>query len=193
MLRICLPIACCGLLASCSKSTAPPPAPAAQPVTAPAAAPAAPAVAPAAAPAPRAAAPDAGPPRREVEAFGKLVLPPRMPLTSHLSVHFAEGDCLKPGARIVASFAAVGGSFAAELFPVSDTTLTICGALEEIPGQPVRYYGKAPGQYVVRPKDGEDDVEWRGVTIQLQKGPPIKLPTVYNPPDFPPLPTARKK
>lgn len=162
------------LAAGCNRrpSTLPPAAPATVQMPPPA---------PAPAPPPAHAQAKAGPPdRREVEVFGKVALTQQIKAQGHLVVHISEGDCLAPGAQMAASLPAPNGIFAAEFFPRLGSDLTLCGALEEAPGRPVRYYGKAAGKYHVDPT--ADEVEWKGVSIELKQGPPLKMPTVYNPP-----------
>ena len=116
---------------------------------------------------------------REVEAYGKVALARGIKAAGHLVVHFSEKDCLVPGAPIQSSVPAPNGMFGIEFFARPGVDLTICGALEEAPGRPVRYYGKAAGTYHV---DATEEAEFKGVVIELKHGPPLKLPTVYNPP-----------
>jgi hypothetical protein len=114
-----------------------------------------------------------------VELSGLVKLPPDLKVKGRPSVHFSNGDCLGSDPMLSSSAVSQDGHFGAEVFPLWGTDLTVCAGLEEAPGKPVRYYGKAPGTFHAE-KMGE--VVYNNVIIELKPGPPHKFPTVYNPP-----------
>ncbi|MCS6914984.1 MAG: hypothetical protein NZ890_17360 [Myxococcota bacterium] len=114
-----------------------------------------------------------------MEIFGQIRVPPSIKARGHLVVHVSNEDCTKPGAVMLGSAPAVDGHIAIEVFPRWGSDITICGALEEAPDRPVRFYGKAAGRFHA---EAPGEVIFRDVVVELKKGPPLRLPVVYNPP-----------
>jgi hypothetical protein len=109
----------------------------------------------------------------EVEVFGTLKLPPKVKAPGDLFVYVADNDCLAPDAHILGrTGSGPEGRMFIEVFTKWGADITICGALEE-PGKPARYYGKAEGKFHA---EGEGEVMFRDVVVNLKAGPPRKFP-----------------
>jgi len=109
----------------------------------------------------------------EVEIFGKVIFPPKLPKGKKFVVYVAQDDCLSDKAQIL-GHADVGmdGGIVIEVFPKWGTDVTICAA-DEGPGKPTTLYGKAKGTFHA---EEEGEVTFADVKVEVAAGKPHVFP-----------------
>lgn len=135
----------------------------------------------------------------EVELFGKVVFPPKLPKGGKFTVYVAQNDCLADNAEILGHVeAGMDGAIVIEVFPKWGTDITICAARDAGEGKPTTLYGKAKGTFHA---EAAGEVTFNDVKIELAEGkahvfpkdasdfPPSKAPTGKGS-GGPPLPAA---
>ena len=118
----------------------------------------------------------------EVEIFGKVIFPPKLPKGGKFMVYVAQNDCLADDAQILGHVeAGMDGAIVIEVFPKWGSDITICAARDMGEGKPTTLYGKAKGKFHA---EAEGEVTFNDVKIELAEGKPHVFPKDAS--EFPP-------
>ena len=104
--------------------------------------------------------------------MGQVHLPKGTPKKTQAAIVVADGDCLKPEAKVLGrSRSSEDGPFFIEVFSRWGADLSVCAALEPAEGKATRIYGKLDK---VLHAEGEGEVMFQDLRIEVkaQPGPP---------------------
>ncbi len=110
----------------------------------------------------------------EVEIFGSVK---GRPESGKLYIYGAEGDCLADDAKILEKVPG-GDTFMIEVFAPWGVKVTVCAAVDPGNGKPPVLYGKWKEPMLA---EGEGEVMFRDVVIELAKHKPHTFPAVQRP------------
>ena len=84
------------------------------------------------------------------------------------------GGCAADDARVLGTARkARAGGYMIEVFADWGTALSVCAAVDEGPGKPTTWYGKAPGERIA---EGDGEVVFNDVVVELKQGEPHVFP-----------------